>query len=84
MNEEWTGQRMDDDWRTGERMMFEYEDKIARRRMLAATARVEAATNYTEFTAAFIARQDLRIELGFTPPLPPFPGFTHDGRIQQQ
>lgn len=71
MNEEWTGQRMDDDWRTGERMMSEYEDKIARRRLLAATARVDAATNYNEFTAAYIARQDLRVDLGIIPG-PPF------------
>lgn len=71
MNEEWTGQRMDDDWRTGERMMFEYEDKIARRRMLAATARVEAATNYNEFTAAYVARQDLKVDLGIITPGPP-------------
>ena len=70
MNEDWTGQRMDDDWRTGERMMSEYEDKIARRRMLAATARVEAATNYNEFTAAYVARQDLKADLGITPRQP--------------
>ena len=61
---------MDDDWRTDERMMSEYEDKIARRRLRAATARVDAATNYNEFTAAYIARQDLRVELGITPPPP--------------
>jgi|GEM_PF-4355155 len=78
MNEQWTGQRMDDDWRTGERMMFEYEDKIARRRLAEANDRVAAATNYTEFTAAYIARQDLRIDLGITPPLPPYPGFNNN------
>ena len=72
MNEDWTGQRMDDDWRTGERMMSEYEDKIARRRMLAATARVEAATNYNEFTAAYVARQDLKVDLGIITPRQPF------------
>ena len=77
-DEEWTGQRMDDDWRTGEHMMFEYVDKIARRRMLAATARVDAATNYNEFTAAYVARQDLKVELGLMPPPPPFPGFNNN------
>ena len=44
---------MDDDWRTGERMMFEYEDKIARRRLAEANDRVAAATHYGEFTAAY-------------------------------
>ena len=78
MNEEWTGQRMDDEWRTGERMMSEYEDKIARRRLAEANDRVAAATHYGEFTAAYMARLDLRIELGISPPLPPFPGFNNN------